>query len=957
MPRKPTAPNPRPNAFADDSGVQTTVNLTRRRLKGCIVLGIAVILFLALTSYDWHDISWLSNPPSADNNHLPVNRIGSLGAWLTFFGYGFAGLAYRYFAIPLLVLASAMMLYGKTTAFRLRVVWMILLYCSLACLFQTIGGDDGQAIPLLTTLNLLPNAGGAIGQLVVTTFLRPLIGSLGLHLLLWSLILTFTLLIIGIKNAVFLLTRLVTPPPVETLAPGVEALTEQAKARDRAQVVESQPKGLFARLFNRGDAEPEAGEEEVPTATEILKRRSQLNSQSWVPPAQPQQAAPLFERPQPEVRVEAEPEAEVKVNVKPEPKTRAKRTPPPPAEPTPFALSSEDAPILKPVSPEKSITAPVPAAHDNTELQDEVPDYGLPPIDLLGEVPPRKNDASDIHDAIAAIENVFQQFRIGAKVVNYKRGPVLTQFEIRPDDNVDLKKFEGTRRNLLMNLRAESIRIQAPIPGRDVVGIEVPNTIRQSVTLREILEGDAWKEAERKMELPLALGKLATGGDLIVDLAEMPHLLVAGGTGSGKSVAVNDMLIGLLMCRKPDRLRLLMVDPKRVEFTSYDNLPHLLNPVVVEPKKVMFTLRWARMEMERRYELLQRYSVRNIGEYNQRVDNPVQHRDNPIQKLPFIVLIIDELADLMNDNAVRAEIETPIAALTAKARAAGIHLIIATQRPTTDIITGTIKSNIPGRVALRVAQANDSRTILDESGAENLIGKGDMLLGRAGKPTVRSQAAWVTNEAIDDICNFIRNQAAPAFDHVLVGTMDRIPEEKATRSVESLLDGLVTTPKDEPMPVEPGSPDDTSDEGYYQRALELIRRTGRFSTSTMQRRFSIGYTKAGRITDMLEERGIIGPMTKGGTREILVDLNAEERQQMAGTDGEAAAFDTRTDAPDAEPVTFDPMIDDVEPATAYVDEGETRVTDPTTEGIDDFSLGDFDPASLDLPEITRPSNY
>ena len=951
MPRKSTASNPKSNSFADDLGVQTVVNLKRRRLIGYVLLGVATILFLALISYDWHDISWLCNPPSADNHYMPVNRMGSLGAWLTFFGYGVAGLAYRYFAIPFLFITGCMMAYGKVKAFRLRVIWIVLLYGALACLFQTIGGDDGQNIPLLTTLNLLPNAGGAIGQWIVTGLLRPLIGSLGLHLLLWTLIITLTLLIIGVKNVLFLITRLVTPPPVETLSPGVAALTEQAKARERLQEESAQPKGLFARLFNRAESAPQEEAETVPSTTEILHRRAQLNSQTWIPPAQPAPAAPLFER---------EPQPEVTPEPKVEPKPRvAKRAPtPPPADPEPFTLRSEDAPILKPVSPEKSITAPVPAANDNTELQAEVPDYGLPPIELLGKVPPRKNDASDIHDAIAAIENVFQQFRINAKVVNYKRGPVLTQFEIRPDDSVDLKKFDATRRNLLMNLRAESIRIQAPIPGRDVVGIEVPNTVRQSVTLREILEGDTWKEAERKMELPLALGKLATGGDLIVDLAEMPHLLVAGGTGSGKSVAVNDMLIGLLMCRKPDRLRLLMVDPKRVEFTSYDNLPHLLNPVVVEPKKVMFTLRWARMEMERRYELLQRYSVRNIGEYNQRVDHPVQHRDNPIQKLPFIVLIIDELADLMNDNAVRAEIETPIAALTAKARAAGIHLIIATQRPTTDIITGTIKSNIPGRVALRVAQANDSRTILDESGAENLIGKGDMLLGRAGKPTVRSQAAWVTNEAIDDICNFIRDQAAPAFDNVLVGTMERIPEEKTTRSMESLLEGLVTAPKEEPMPVEVGSPEDTSDEGYYQRALELIRRSGRFSTSAMQRRFGIGYTKAGRITDMLEERGIIGPMTKaGGTREILVDLNAEERQQMAGTDGEAAAFDTRTDAPNEEPLTFEPTIDDVDPSAAFADEVSTSEPAQAAGGADDFDLGDFDPASLDLPEITRPSNY
>lgn len=924
--------NARPRTNEQEE-INSTVNVRSRRIWGATLMVLTIILFLALISYDWRDISWLHNPPSPPAG-VPMNRIGILGAWLTFFGYGFAGLAYRYFALPLLMLTSCFMMHGRVHYFRLRVIWIFGLYVTLACLFQAFCGDDGASSPLLVQLNLRPNAGGALGQWIVTGALRQFLGEMGLQLLLWPLALFFLLMIIGVRNTLFFLTRLVTPRTTETLTTDanetVDILRERAAAPSQQKV--SAAPNFWQRLFGSQQQEAPAPEP-VPSTTAILRERARLNEDTWVPPKRQPAAEPLFEPPTPD----------------PEPIAPAKRSAP---EPQPFTLQAENTPILKPVSPEKSITAPVPAANDNTEPEAYVQDYGLPPLELLGEIPPKKSEAEDIQSAIAAIEGVFSQFRIGAKVVNYKRGPVLTQFEIRPEPNVDLKKFEGTRRNLLMNLRAESIRIQAPIPGRDLVGIEVPNSVRQSVTLREILEGEAWRKAERKMDLPLALGKLATGGDLIVDLAEMPHLLVAGGTGSGKSVAVNDMLIGLLMCRKPDRLRLLMVDPKRVEFTSYDNLPHLLNPVVVEPKKVMLTLRWARREMERRYELLQRYGVRNIGEYNARVKNPLSHRDNPTVQLPFIVLIIDELADLMNDPAVRAEIETPIAALTAKARAAGIHLIIATQRPTTDIITGTIKSNIPGRVALRVAQANDSRTILDESGAENLIGKGDMLLGRSGKPTVRSQAAWVTNESIDAICDFIRNQAGPAFDNALVGTMERIPEEKANHSMDSLLEGLVT-PKEEPA-IELGADDDMSDEGLYLKALEYIRQTGRFSTSVLQRRFKIGYQKAGRITDMLEERGIIGPMGRGGSREILVDLNAEERQKLAGTDGEAAAFDTRSDASASEPTQ------------EFVNNGEPEVTPdyhyepldeapPAPDG-DNFGLGDFDPISLELPEIRHPSS-
>ncbi len=948
MPRKPQSPINTRMTPAEEP----TVNVRLRRTWGYILLGLTICLFLALISYDWRDISWLCNPPSPPNGE-PMNRMGMVGAWLTFYGYGFAGLAYRYFALPLMLLTASFLLHGRVKYFRLRLVWICSLYVVLACLFQAFGGDHGEHLPLLAQLNIRPNAGGALGQWIVTGFLRQWLGSMGLQMLLWSLVAFLLLMIIGVRNTLFGLTRLMTPSTTETLTPEAAETAAALRARNEAlnptPESEAQP-SIWKRLFGAKDTPPPADEAVLPSATDLLRSRAQVSGQEWVPPPRKPVVEPLFE-PEPAPIPVSKPV----MPVAPAPVAPA---PKPTPAPTPFTLQSENAPILKPVSPEKAVTAPVPAANDNTTPEAYVADYGLPPIELLGEIPARKNDANDINEAIAAIENVFEQFRIGAKVVNYKRGPVLTQFEIRPEPNVDLKKFEGTRRNLLMNLRAESIRIQAPIPGRDLVGIEVPNTIRQSVTLREILEGEAWKKAERTMELPLALGKLATGGDLIVDLADMPHLLVAGGTGSGKSVAVNDMLVGLLMCRKPDRLRLLMIDPKRVEFTSYDNLPHLLNPVVVEPKKVMFTLRWARREMERRYEQLQRYGVRNIGEYNQRVDEPLTHRDNPTVKLPFIVLIIDELADLMNDPTVRADIEQPIGSLTAKARAAGIHLIVATQRPTTDIITGTIKSNIPGRIALRVAQGNDSRTILDETGAENLIGKGDMLLARGGKPTVRSQAAWVTNEAIDDICNFIRNQAGPAYDNVLVGAMDRIPEEKTTRTVDSLLEGLVTpSAKDEPPPFELGSDEDSSDEGIYLKTLEYIRQTGRFSTSALQRRFKIGYQKAGRITDMLEERGIIGPQGRAGApREILVDLNADERFKMEGTDGEAPAFDTRTAAaPDIEPMPSEEVPPaEAEPTPSYHYEPLDEFASSPSE---DFDMGDLDPQSLEMPEIRRPSQF
>ncbi len=901
--------------------------IVQRKVMGGVLLTYTILLFLALISYDWHDISWLTNPAPEQ----PANYIGQLGAWLTFFGYGFAGLAYRYFAIPLLLTLSCFLLHGNVPFFRLRLLWMFLLYVTLACLFQTYGGADGTALPLLESLNLRPNAGGALGQWLVTETLAPLLGSVGMQLFLIPLTLLFLALLIGIRNCLVFAARLTTPRHPREVAENYEnegrrGLLARANLppADEETPDETPAAGnFFARLFSRKKAAEEKPEETLDVRTILSRRAAPTPSvaDDWARPARKPVDEPLF------APLEAPP---------PPPKVAKAK----PTEEKPFTLRAEDEPVLKPVSPLKSQTGLTPATNDNTAPEENTfEDYGLPSTDLLDPIPPPATGVDNVQQAIDAIESVFEQFRIAAKVTGYIRGPVLTQFEITPGPGVKLEKFSSYESNFLMALRAESIRIQAPIPGRDVVGLEVPNSVRQSVTLREILEGPKWKEAERKMALPLALGKLATGGDLIVDLAEMPHLLVAGGTGSGKSVAVNDMLIGLLMCRKPEQLRLLMVDPKRVEFTAYDNLPHLLNPVVVEPKKVLFSLRWAAVEMNHRYKLLQQYGVRNIADFNKRVDNPLPHRDNPTTKLPYIVIIIDELAELM--LTVKADIEPPITSLTQKARAAGIHLIIATQRPTTDIITGTIKANIPGRIALRVSQSNDSRTILDETGAENLIGKGDMLLSNGGNNTRRSQAAWVSDGEIARICDFIKEQAGPSFNNVLADTIDRIKEDKPQDDVNSLISEFTAPAAGNDAPVDLGPEEDKSDEGYYQRALELIRQTGRFSTSALQRRLSIGYNKAGRITDMLEERGIIGPSGRaGGSREILVDLNAMAREAMAGTDGEEAAPDTRTVE----------VEETGAPAEAYSYEATDELS-----ADDDFDIGDFDPSDLDGPDILHPS--
>lgn len=882
---------------------------TFRRWLGAICLPIFLMTLIALLTYDWRDIVYLCNPP----NSVVVNRVGVIGAYMTYYGYNFAGLAYAYFYLPLFAVLIGFLLHGHVRFFRLRVVWILCLYVVFAALLQALA--QGTTWTSMSDLEL-KDAGGFLGKLVVDGLLLRLVGEAGVHLLLWPLMAVLMLLIIGLRNVMFLVVaaaslRAPKPESAEGEQDIRDLLKQHAEGNRPTEEAEKKP-GFFARLFRRAPKET-APSEDVRDLLAARRAAQTAEAEAWSPQEAPREDEPLF-APRP--------------------------APVPPPKPAPaasdFSLQAEPASTLKPVSPLKAVTSPVPAVNDNDDPEAmELDAYQLPSTDLLDPIPPAKESGDDVQSSRDAIESVYGQFGLAAEVVNAIQGPVLTQFEVRPDPAVKVEKYKQYQKNLMMALRAESIRIQAPIPGRDVVGIEVPNSVRQSVTLREILEGPVWKRAEKKMALPLALGKLATGGDLVVDLAEMPHLLVGGGTGSGKSVTMNDMLIGLLMSRRPDQLRLLMVDPKRVEFTAYDDLPHLLNPVVVEPKKVLFSLRWAVVEMNKRYKLLQRYGVRNITDYNKRVSAPLPHRDNPTVALPYIVIVIDELADLM--LSVKADIEPSITSLTQKARAAGIHMIIATQRPTTDIVTGTIKANISGRLALRVAQANDSRTIIDSMGAENLIGKGDMLFSNAGPTSlVRSQAAWVSDAEIARVCDFIRTQVGPAFDHVLAGTMDRIKEDRAPDDVGALINEF-TAPSGEPevdLTVT-----DTSDEGLYQSALEYIRQTGRFSTSALQRRLKIGYNKAGRITDMLEERGIIGAGGKaGGSREILVDLNAIAREELTGTDGEDAAFDTRSKAA---------------PGDAADDWNDPSPEDNV--GEDDFDLGDFDPSALDAPDVIHPS--
>jgi S-DNA-T family DNA segregation ATPase FtsK/SpoIIIE len=495
-------------------------------------------------------------------------------------------------------------------------------------------------------------------------------------------------------------------------------------------------------------------------------------------------------------------------------------------------------------------------------------EWQLPAMSLLQPIPEgagHRAGPEELEKTIQTIRGTLAEFGIEAEVTHVEQGPVVTRYELLPAAGVKVERIGSLSANLTLALKADSVRVQAPIPGKGVVGIEVPNRQPAPVVLRQLMESSTW--ATSKASLPLALGQDVGGHVLMADLASLPHLLIAGATGQGKTVCMNSILAGLLMTRTPDELRLILIDPKIVEFSGYNGLPHLLVPVITEPKKVITGLRIAIQEMERRFKLFHRAKVRDIKSFNHRpkAEQTALFEANGAEalpdRLPYWVIIIDELADLM--LMAQQEIEPQIQKLTQLARATGIHMIIATQRPTVDIITGTIKSNIPGRVAFKVAQKNDSRVVLDQEGADKLVGKGDMLVLTGANKLTRAQGAWTKDEEIQLIAEHWKQQDTPQFDERFMG--------KAGKA------GGVELPE---LPEE--------DEELLQQAIEVIRQTRRASTSSIQRRLRIGYTRAARLIDILEEKGMVGPPRGAEPREILFSLDDSGPEGMETLDGDGA---------------------------------------------------------------------
>ncbi len=506
------------------------------------------------------------------------------------------------------------------------------------------------------------------------------------------------------------------------------------------------------------------------------------------------------------------------------------------AEDALYGMVQKQALAASKVEKDKTLTTTKPAA---------TRDITLPSVDLLNTV--KKTDQSNLVKELKSkadlLEETLLSFGIEAKVGQIHCGPTITSFEVHPAVGVKIGKIKTLEHDIALNLEAKAIRIIAPIPGKAAVGIEVPNAHPQEVSFKEILL--AYQQMGSPFRIPMLLGKGVNGDLVIADLAKMPHCIIAGATGSGKSVCINSIVMSILMCAKPDEIRLLMIDPKKVELTQYTNLPHMLAPVITEPHNATLALNWLVKEMEKRYEILKLTGQRNIEAFNKRKINPeveksFHHVDIP-EKFPYYVALIDELADLM--MVASSDIETPIARIAQMARAVGIHMILATQRPSREVITGLIRANFPARIAFKVASRVNSQIILDDVGAENMLGNGDMLFLMPGSSQlIRAQGVFVRDEEITKVVESITSQAPPQY---LITSFDNLPAPSGDDD------------------------EDEAEDTLFDEAKSIVLGTGNASTTFLQRKLKIGYARAASLMDMLEARGVVGPQEGSRPRRVL----------------------------------------------------------------------------------------
>lgn len=515
--------------------------------------------------------------------------------------------------------------------------------------------------------------------------------------------------------------------------------------------------------------------------------------------------------------------------------------------------SGESGDGAQPLSVQRESISERPVRVTQVPMEIPKPEYKFPPIDLLADVGPQKNDniREELHDNAAKLVNVLASFNVKTRIVGVSRGPTITRYELLPEAGIRVRSIANLVDDIALNLATGGVRIEAPIPGKAAVGIEVPNKQPETVYLRSLISTDEFKNS--KSRITTCLGRDVAGEPIIMDIKKMPHLLIAGATGMGKSVCINCLLVSMLYKAKPDEVKLILIDPKKVEFGIYNGLPHLLVPVVSDPKKAAGSLTWAVNEMERRFSLIESVGVRDIENYNEITKN-----DPEKEYMPQIVIVIDELADLM--STAPDDVETSIARLAAKARAAGMHLVIGTQRPSVDVITGVIKANIPSRIAFTVASQVDSRTIIDKSGAENLIGRGDMLYNPVGcsKP-MRVQGAFVSEKEVDAVVSYIKKNDTVGGAEYSDDVMKQIEAEAAMCGVKKSGGGAMAS-----------AGGDGEADPLMDQALEVAFESGKISTSLLQRRLSVGYGRAAKIIDKMEQLGYVSAPDGQKPRELLI---------------------------------------------------------------------------------------
>jgi len=825
---------------------------TRRKrsldeITGVLLLFGGILLFLALCSFETRDVSpWLPYAKHAHSSEYPVNFIGRVGADIAGLFYFLFGGASYFASVALVGLGIAKF---TTPEFRLGISlgWsfvFVLSWSTLLDLQHLILGDWHEKFNI-------QGPGGWFGHRIDLVLGRHVLGTLGSGLIFMALALISLILATGFHPILAL--RRLFGFLVSILGMLSGLLIGLIKKRFAGQKKESEvPEEVEPPLYRTGNRR------KSPTAATKVEKLSEEVISIGTP---------------------------LSVDL-PSPKIIDASVPAPARKPT-------LAEVMKCKSNSKQSDS-LPAAGGLGELSLE--EYTLPGFDLLetyDDEGHKPADPAELQGVQKIILETLAQFDIEASPGDITKGPTITRYEVYPAIGVRVERISALEKNLARATLAERINILAPIPGKDTVGIEIANSSKVKVSIRELFESEAWHST--KSALPIALGKDVYGHAIIADLAAMPHLLVAGATGSGKSVCINSIITSLIFKHTPETLRFIMIDPKVVEMQVYNDLPHLVTPVVTDPKKVLLALRWVVDEMEKRYGIFAKVGVKNISGFNSRpkpekapatvsegslereesaeasgitndpfastTDANLEDQEEPAvpeppfkpgddmiipDQMPFIVVIVDELADLM--QTAPADVEGAIARITQKARAAGIHMIVATQTPRSSVVTGVIKANIPSRIAFQVASGLDSRVILDMNGAEKLLGKGDMLYLPPGSAKLtRAQGVLVTDEEIHRVVANLATQAKPVFEPTISAKLasNTMPEDEITDEEEDLVD----------------------------RCLEIIRQEKKASTSMLQRRLRLGYTRAARIVDILEQRGILGPKDGAKDREILVDLD------------------------------------------------------------------------------------